>query len=936
MRILLVEDDESIVDVLTTILVEQHYVVDVAVDGEAGWELVESFPYDLILLDIMLPKLDGISFCRRLRERNNSVLVMMLTVRDNTTDKLLGLNSGADDYVVKPFDIQELVARIRALLRRGTTTTSSVLVCGDLRLDPDIRTVTYAGHPLQFSRKEYLLLELLLRNPSRVFSRSAIVEHLWSFDEEAPIEDTIKSHIKNIRQELRTVNADDLIETLYGQGYRINPIYLSKATSVETSADSSQHPLDDTVSQIWQRKKGVSLERLAFLEQIVARLKTSPPLDADSRERAIQTAHKLAGSLGTFGLDEGSQLARQIEGLLQSPAEAALLLSDRQQRDATAELERLVLALRQEIEGSSRQTGQSTTWPTVRSTVSRPTPATVLGRAQPLLLVVHQDADLADSLALEAVTWNIQVVIALNLSEAQAQWQRQLPSLILLDLSLIDTSEQASAFLAVLTDAAIPIAIFAAQEHLSARLTAVELGAKLFLPTTLASSQVLHAVAKLLHELNVRTANVLILDADPQTASTLRASLDLRTIRLTELHDPTQLWEILKTVHPDLLILNMRLADQDGLALCQSVRQDFQWNWLPILVLLEQSTVADQPEILQQLYAAGVDDYAIKPIVPPLLSVQIINRLRRSRLLRSQAETDMLTDLASRQQSTQALNQLLQLAHRSQQAVCLATLDLDHFKQINDRFGHVQGDRVLRQFAQFLKQKFRSEDVVARWGGEEFVIGMYGLTREDGVERLAEILEEWRSLSLSSSSNAPLYVSFSAGVAQYPIDGVNLQMLYRAADAALYRAKVGGRDRVLSTKWQPLSSVFQVDVVLIYPKSEFAQSILRALETRGYHTHWIQSGRDALNQFRARNSKLKASVILLSDNLPDQSDLSLLRELGSKRLRQSRVILLLSQPNLKGQARSSHIFDYLLIPCNLSVIMQRVRQAMEQEPPPEP
>jgi PleD family two-component response regulator len=248
----------------------------------------------------------------------------------------------------------------------------------------------------------------------------------------------------------------------------------------------------------------------------------------------------------------------------------------------------------------------------------------------------------------------------------------------------------------------------------------------------------------------------------------------------------------------------------------------------------------------------------------------------------------------------------------------------------------VQGDRVLRQFAQFLKQKFRSEDVVARWGGEEFVIGMYGLTREDGVERLAEILEEWRSLSLSSSSNAPLYVSFSAGVAQYPIDGVNLQMLYRAADAALYRAKVGGRDRVLSTKWQPLSSVFQVDVVLIYPKSEFAQSILRALETRGYHTHWIQSGRDALNQFRARNSKLKASVILLSDNLPDQSDLSLLRELGSKRLRQSRVILLLSQPNLKGQARSSHIFDYLLIPCNLSVIMQRVRQAMEQEPPPEP
>jgi len=925
MRILLVEDDESIVDVLTTVLVDQNYVVDVAMDGEAGWELAEAFPYNLVLLDIMLPKLDGISFCRRLRERNNSVLVMMLTVRDNTTDKLLGLNSGADDYVVKPFDIQELVARIRALLRRGSTTTSSALVCGDLRLDPDVRTVTYAGHPLQFSRKEYLLLELFLRNPHRVFSRSAIVEHLWSFDEEAPIEDTIKSHIKNIRQELRTVNADDLIETLYGQGYRINPIYLTKSsTPVDSPTETQQQQLDATVAQIWQRRKGASLERLELLEQTVQAVKTQT-LDAVLSEKAVQNAHKLAGSLGTFGLDEGSRLARQIENLLQSYFERPTLPSVRQQQPMLRQLEQWVTALRQEIEGEPQHSAA----PTSQSTPASPLASLANDNPQPLLLLIHTDTELADSLAIEAVNWNVQVVAAFDWVSAQEQLQQQ-PDLILLDLATVDPAVASSLLASELSSpfASIPVVILAAQDQLDDRLTATQMRAKLFLPKSLPASQIFHAVAKLLHELNWGVAKILIVDPDPQTARILRAVIDLRTAQLTELNDPTQFWETLKTVHPDLLILNHQLNSQfpnlNGFALCQSVRQDFQWNWLPILVLLNELT----HETLQQAFTAGVDDYAILPIVPEVVLKQIFNRLQRSRLLRSQAETDVLTDLANRQQSTQVLNQLLQLAHRSQQSVCLATLDLDHFKQINDRFGHVQGDRVLRQFGQFLKQKFRSEDVVARWGGEEFVVGMYGISREDGVERLAEILEEWRALALSSSHSTPLYVSFSAGVAQYPIDGVNLQMLYRAADAALYRAKVAGRDRVLSTKWQPLSSTTQADVILIYPKSDFAQAILRALETRGYHTHWFQTGKDALAQFNTKNSKLKAPVILLADHLPDYDYLKVLRELGTKRLKQHRVILLLSQPHLKVQVRMDQVFDYLLIPCNLSVVMQRLQQAL--------
>ena len=137
MRLLLVEDDEQLVDALVEILTDkQHYIVDAAGDGEIGWQFVEAASYDLIVLDVMLPKLDGIRFCQRLREREYMTPVLMLTAKDASGDRVMGLDAGADDYVLKPFDLPELLARIRALLRRGNTAMSPILEWGDLRFDP--------------------------------------------------------------------------------------------------------------------------------------------------------------------------------------------------------------------------------------------------------------------------------------------------------------------------------------------------------------------------------------------------------------------------------------------------------------------------------------------------------------------------------------------------------------------------------------------------------------------------------------------------------------------------------------------------------------------------------------------------------------------------------------------------------------------------------
>lgn len=224
MRILLVEDDASLAEALAEALADQRYVVDIVTDGEAAWDQIKTLDYDLVLLDVMLPKLDGISLCQRLRSNSYQMPIMMVTARDTSTDKVIGLDAGADDYMVKPVDLPELLARIRALLRRGGASLPPVLEWGDLQLDPATYEVSYKGQVLRLTSKEYSLLELLLRNERRILSRSVIIENIWSF-ENPPEEETVKAHIKSLRKKLRAVNApDDLIETVHGIGYRLKPL----------------------------------------------------------------------------------------------------------------------------------------------------------------------------------------------------------------------------------------------------------------------------------------------------------------------------------------------------------------------------------------------------------------------------------------------------------------------------------------------------------------------------------------------------------------------------------------------------------------------------------------------------------------------------------------------------------------------------------------
>ncbi len=222
MRILIVEDDDRIAKPLAEDLKHQYHTVDIASDGIEGWEYAQAGNYDLILLDLMLPRLDGITLCKRLRTFKSNALILMLTARDTTTDKIIGLDAGADDYLVKPFELEELAARIRALSRRSSETKQPILIHGNLQLDPGTCNVTYKGKPLSLTPKEYMILECFLRNPTQVLTRSAILDKLWEFDKLSG-EETIKTHITNLRKKLKAAgSSEDFIETLYGIGYRLS------------------------------------------------------------------------------------------------------------------------------------------------------------------------------------------------------------------------------------------------------------------------------------------------------------------------------------------------------------------------------------------------------------------------------------------------------------------------------------------------------------------------------------------------------------------------------------------------------------------------------------------------------------------------------------------------------------------------------------------
>ncbi len=425
MRILVVEDDKCITKALENILSNQHYVVDIAENGLLGWEFVEAFTYDLILLDVILPELDGIEFCQKLREHNYQMPVLLLTAQNSSNDKVLGLDAGADDYVVKPFEVTELLARIRVLLRRKNTPIQAVLQWENLRLNPGSTEVTYNSDLLNLTPKEYRLLELFLRNSNIVFSRSEILDHLWSM-EEAPKEDTVTAHIKGLRHKLTRAGApSDLIETVYGLGYRLKEIDRAKVKSSEekprkklnNKQSNKQQQAKEALIKTWEKLKALNIERITILEQAVSALLKNNKSE-ELIEKAQNVAHQFAGGLGIFGFTEGSHLAREIEQIFKSRVNL--------DRTQGLHLRELVKLLQREIQ---QPAFNSDCKPVQCDKYS-------------VMLVINDDVKLARNIVKSAIASGIHIESVQNLFAAKEALNKPQVDAVLVNPSLDKTTEE--------------------------------------------------------------------------------------------------------------------------------------------------------------------------------------------------------------------------------------------------------------------------------------------------------------------------------------------------------------------------------------------------------------------------------------------------------------------------------------------------------------
>jgi DNA-binding response OmpR family regulator len=220
MRVLVIEDDRKAASLLARGLHEEGFVVDVTHSAEAGHRLMQGAAYDLLILDWLLPGKDGLALCREMRQRSAHIPILMLTARDSLNDRVAGLNTGADDYLTKPFAFDELLARVRALLRRTELTRPALLTVGNLALEPYSQRVSRSGVAVELTRKEYAILEILMRQAGQVVSRSRLAAQVWEADS-LELDNLIDAHISNLRRKLDVPGRRSLIQTVRGRGFLI-------------------------------------------------------------------------------------------------------------------------------------------------------------------------------------------------------------------------------------------------------------------------------------------------------------------------------------------------------------------------------------------------------------------------------------------------------------------------------------------------------------------------------------------------------------------------------------------------------------------------------------------------------------------------------------------------------------------------------------------
>lgn len=510
--------------------------------------------------------------------------------------------------------------------------------------------------------------------------------------------------------------------------------------------------------------------------------------EIESLKRARMHAHKMNGTAGSLGYRQISEPMRAIESTYD--AMMADELADAEQREqAWLEIERqFVLAaqagkeLVRDLEKLSGADGKS------------PIPYKA---PMAKVLVVDQDERFLDVVEHLGRQRMVEVVRATGIAEALEK-----ACLVSLDAALVNVPDKAADEAFNLARElrglpgyeSLPLAFISASSQLQDRVEAVHAGASLYLDKPLESQALESAVQYLVAIRQGGRPRVLIVDDDPDFCELLSVTLRNEGLLVRSISSPARVLDVMQEFPPELMLLDVNMPEISGFDLCRMVRGIPRWQDLPIIFLTAQTGVQARVSAFQ----AGGDDYLPKPIINEELLARVKVRLDRMRLMKERSDKDTITGLLLRRAFAEQLNAMLADAQRNQLIFTLCLLDVDHFKKVNDTYGHLAGDQVLTLLGQLLMRRFRVDDLRGRWGGEEFILAFRRESKETMQRAVSRFLDEFKQVVFRSDNGLDFSCSFSGGLATYPVDGLSIFDLVKAADQRLYLAKESGRSRVVA------------------------------------------------------------------------------------------------------------------------------------------